>query len=206
MVQSLLLNTPKLHSNNNSLSFIPHSLISDFFLPIAGGVELHIYSLGLQLVARGHNVIVITHSHQESGRVGVRYLSGTPSSSSLQTASTSIPFLKIYHLPIPTIPPHTSHASLPNFLLSAPYLRSILLRERIHLIHGHASLSSMAHEGMFYAPFMTIQGRGRKRGIKTVFTDHSLFGFDDAVGVLTNKLLSAALRNVDGVICVSHTG
>jgi hypothetical protein len=24
--------------------------------------------------------------------------------------------------------------------------------------------------------------------------------------VLTNKLLSAALRNVDAVICVSHTG
>lgn len=37
-------------------------------------------------------------------------------------------------------------------------------------------------------------------------SDHSLFGFGDAVGVLTNKLLAGALRNVDGVICVSNTG
>jgi phosphatidylinositol glycan class A protein len=42
--------------------------------------------------------------------------------------------------------------------------------------------------------------------IRSVFTDHSLFGFGDAVGVLTNKLLAGALRNVDGVICVSNTG
>lgn len=43
-------------------------------------------------------------------------------------------------------------------------------------------------------------------GIRTVFTDHSLFGFDDAASILTNKLLEATLRNVDAVICVSHTG
>lgn len=43
-------------------------------------------------------------------------------------------------------------------------------------------------------------------GIRTVFTDHSLFGFEDAASILTNKLLAGALRNVDAVICVSHTG
>lgn len=43
-------------------------------------------------------------------------------------------------------------------------------------------------------------------GVKTVFTDHSLFGFGDAVGILTNKLLAGALRNVDAAICVSNTG
>jgi phosphatidylinositol N-acetylglucosaminyltransferase subunit A len=43
-------------------------------------------------------------------------------------------------------------------------------------------------------------------GIRTVFTDHSLFGFDDAASILTNKLLAGTLRNVDAVICVSHTG
>jgi phosphatidylinositol glycan class A protein len=43
-------------------------------------------------------------------------------------------------------------------------------------------------------------------GIRTVFTDHSLFGFDDAASILTNKLLVGTLRNVDAVICVSHTG
>ncbi len=43
-------------------------------------------------------------------------------------------------------------------------------------------------------------------GIRTVFTDHSLFGFDDAASILTNKLMVGTLRNVGAVICVSHTG
>uniref|UniRef100_A0A8H7XMR0 Glycosyl transferase family 1 domain-containing protein n=1 Tax=Psilocybe cubensis TaxID=181762 RepID=A0A8H7XMR0_PSICU len=36
--------------------------------------------------------------------------------------------------------------------------------------------------------------------------DHSLFGFDDAASILTNKLMVGTLKNVDAVICVSHTG
>jgi phosphatidylinositol glycan class A protein len=55
----------------------------------------------------------------------------------------------------------------------------------------------MAHEAIHHAPLL---------GVRTVFTDHSLFGFSDAVGVLTNKLLASVLRNVDAVICVSNTG
>lgn len=43
-------------------------------------------------------------------------------------------------------------------------------------------------------------------GIRTVFTDHSLFGFDDAASILTNKLLEGMLSHVDAAICVSHTG
>ena len=100
----------------------------------------------------------------------------------------------MYHLPYLPI---ASNASLPNFLLFLPYLRTILLRERADVVHGHGSLSSLAHEAILQAPMM---------GVRTVFTDHSLFGFGDAVGVLTNKLLVGALRNVDGVIGVSNTG
>lgn len=55
----------------------------------------------------------------------------------------------------------------------------------------------MAHEGILHAHHL---------GVRTVFTDHSLFGLDDAASILTNKLLEGALRNVDRVICVSHTG
>ncbi len=43
-------------------------------------------------------------------------------------------------------------------------------------------------------------------GIRTVFTDHSLFGFADAASILTNKLLEGMLRNVDAAICVSYIG
>ncbi|WVR06222.1 hypothetical protein IAU60_003252 [Kwoniella sp. DSM 27419] len=153
------------------------AMVSDFFLPVVGGVEGHIYSLSVALMKRGHRVIVITHSHPN--RTGVRYLA---------------PGLKVYYLPYLPI---ASSATLPNFLLFLPYFRHIVLSESIDLIHGHGSLSSLAHEAILHAPLM---------GIKTVFTDHSLFGFGDAVGVLTNKLLVGALRCVDGVICVSNTG
>jgi len=152
------------------------SMISDFFLPVVGGVEGHIYSLAIELQKMGHKVIVVTHHHGR--RRGVRYLSG----------------LKVYHLPIVPI---ASEATLPNYLLFLPYLRDIVLRERIEIVHAHGSLSSLGHEAMHHAPLF---------GVKTVFTDHSLFGFGDAVGVLTNKLLAGALRNVDAAICVSNTG
>ena len=55
----------------------------------------------------------------------------------------------------------------------------------------------MAHEALYHSMHM---------GIRTAFTDHSLFALDDAVGILTNKLLAGALLNVDATICVSYTG
>lgn len=170
-------------------------MISDFFHPAVGGVENHIYSLSANLTKRGHKVrlryraalvvltdtsqvIVITHGHPK-GRVGIRWL---------------LPSLKVYYIPFVPI---ASSATLPNFFTSLPYLRTILLREHIHLIHAHGGLSSMGHEGILHSHLM---------GIRTVFTDHSLFGFDDAASILTNKLLVGNLLNVDAVICVSHTG
>ena len=105
-----------------------------------------------------------------------------------------LPSLKVYYIPFPTI---ASSATLPNFFTFLPYLRTIVIREGVQLIHAHAGLSSMAHEGILHAHLM---------GVRTVFTDHSLFGFDDAASILTNKLLEGALRNVDAAICVSNTG
>jgi len=48
-------------------------MISDFFFPNVGGVENHIYQLSQCLMARGHKVVVVTHSYGD--RRGVRYLS-----------------------------------------------------------------------------------------------------------------------------------
>ncbi|GHJ86049.1 hypothetical protein NliqN6_2451 [Naganishia liquefaciens] len=170
------------------------ALVSDFFLPAVGGVEVHIYSLGIELQRLGHKVIVITHSHPPA-RVGVRYLGPTN--------------LKVYHLPIAVL---TSSATLPNYLTFLPYLRNIIIREQIEILHGHATLSSLAHEAMYHAAFFTLprgsaaRQRAAHQGLRTVFTDHSLFELDSAVGVLTNKLLAGALRNADAAICVSHAG
>jgi phosphatidylinositol glycan class A protein len=46
---------------------------------------------------------------------------------------------------------------------------------------------------------------GRLLNLKTIFTDHSLFGFADTSSILTNKLLQYTITNCDHVICVSHT-
>ena len=154
-------------------------MISDFFLPNVGGVENHIYMLSVELLKRGHKVVVLTHAHPD--RVGIRWLA---------------PGLKVYHIPLTPI---ASSATLPNFFAFLPYFRSIMLRERIGIVHAHASLSALGHEGMLHAHLLGV-------GVRTVFTDHSLFGFEDAASILTNKLLEATLANVDGVICVSHTG
>ncbi|KAM5532151.1 hypothetical protein V8D89_014176 [Ganoderma adspersum] len=154
------------------------AMICDFFHPNVGGVENHIYMLGANLIRCGHKVIVITHSHPPD-RVGIRWL---------------LPALKVYYIPFPTI---ASSATLPNYFCFLPYFRTIILRENIQLVHSHAGLSSLGQEGILHAHLL---------GVRTVFTDHSLFGFDDAASILTNKLLEAALRNVDAAICVSHTG
>ena len=121
---------------------------------------------------------MITHSHPPD-RVGIRWL---------------LPALKVYYIPFPTI---ASSATLPNYFTFLPYFRTIALRENIQLVHSHAGLSSLGQEGILHSHLL---------GVRTVFTDHSLFGFDDAASILTNKLLEAALRNVDAAICVSHTG
>ncbi|CDS02103.1 related to SPT14-N-acetylglucosaminyltransferase [Sporisorium scitamineum] len=153
-------------------------MVSDFFYPNVGGVEGHIYFLGGRLLSLGHKVIVITHAYAPD-RVGVRYLSNG---------------LKVYYVPYQVI---ARQDTLPNFFALFPTLRSILIREEIQIVHGHQALSSMAHEGILHA---------RTMGLRTVFTDHSLFGFSDTASILTNKLLRFALSDIDAVVCVSHTG
>ena len=74
--------------------------------------------------------------------------------------------------------------------------RNIVLRERISIVHAHASLSALGLEAILHAKTM---------GLRTVFTDHSLFGFADAGSILANKMLKFTLSDVDHVICVSHT-
>lgn len=63
------------------------------------------------------------------------------------------------------------------------------------MVHAHQALSSMGLEALLHA---------RTLGLRTIFTDHSLFGFADTASILTNKLLSFFLADVDHVICVSH--
>ncbi|TAQ83386.1 hypothetical protein B7494_g8291 [Chlorociboria aeruginascens] len=152
------------------------AMVSDFFFPQPGGVESHIYQLSTKLIDRGHKVIIITHAYE--GRTGVRYLTNG---------------LKVYHVPFLVIYRATTFPTVFSFF---PIFRNIVIREEIEIVHGHGSLSSLCLEAILHA---------RTMGLRTVFTDHSLFGFADAASILTNKLLKFFLSDVDHVVCVSHT-
>ncbi|KAK4630926.1 Phosphatidylinositol N-acetylglucosaminyltransferase gpi3 subunit [Fulvia fulva] len=154
------------------------AMISDFFYPQPGGVESHIYHVSSKLIDRGHKVIIITHAYHNPTRTGIRYLTNR---------------LKVYHLPHWVVYRSTT---FPTVFSSFPHLRQIFIREQIQIVHGHASLSNLCHEGLLHA---------RTMGLHTVFTDHSLFGFSDAASILANKLLKFSLSDVGHVICVSHT-
>ncbi|KAL7644934.1 UNVERIFIED_CONTAM: hypothetical protein RMT77_004751 [Armadillidium vulgare] len=152
-------------------------MASDFFYPNVGGVEEHIFQLSQCLISCGHKIIILTHSYGD--RVGVRYLTNG---------------LKVYYLPIQ---PFYNQSVLPTFITSLPILRNVLLRERVTIVHGHSAFSTIAHETM---------NLGRALGLKSVFTDHSLFGFADVSAIVTNNFLSLSLADVNHCICVSYVG
>lgn len=41
-------------------------------------------------------------------------------------------------------------------------------------------------------------------GLASVYTDHSLFGFEDIASLHLNKVLKIMLATVDASVCVSH--
>lgn len=100
--------------------------------------------------------------------------------------------LKVYYLPLTAA---FDQVILPTLCSFLPLLRDILARESIQIVHAHQSVSVMAHEALLFA---------RALGYRTVFTDHSLFGFDDVASMHINKLLEVTLSDVDHVVCVSH--
>jgi len=174
--------------------------VCDFFYPRLGGVENHLFSLAYHLSRLGHKVVIVTHSYggpppekKKSGqaegdgkrrrrggtrRTGVRYLPGP---------------VKVYHCPIL---PVVDGDALPTFTASFPLLRHIFVRERIEVVHSHQATSTLANEALCY---------GAELGLATVYTDHSLFGFDDVASLILNRVLKLTLSLAAEVICVSHT-
>ncbi|KAL2485676.1 UDP-Glycosyltransferase superfamily protein [Abeliophyllum distichum] len=151
-------------------------MVSDFFYPNFGGVENHIYYLSQCLINLGHKVVVMTHAYQN--RSGVRYMTGG---------------LKVYYVPWK---PFLMQNTLPTFYGTLPIIRTILIREKISLVHGHQAFSTLCHEALMHA---------RTMGFKVVFTDHSLYGFGDVGSIHMNKVLQFTLADVTQAICVSHT-
>ncbi|KAK3012217.1 hypothetical protein RJ639_011533 [Escallonia herrerae] len=121
-------------------------------------------------------VVVMTHAY--GNRSGVRYMTGG---------------LKVYYVPWK---PFLMQNTLPTFYGTLPIIRTILIREKISLVHGHQAFSTLCHEALMHA---------RTMGYKVVFTDHSLYGFSDVGSIHMNKVLQFTLADVTQAICVSHT-
>lgn len=101
--------------------------------------------------------------------------------------------LKVYYIPWK---PFLMQNTLPTFYGTLPIMRTILIREKISLVHGHQAFSTLCHEALMHA---------RTMGYKVVFTDHSLYGFADVGSIHMNKVLQFTLADVSQAICVSHT-
>lgn len=156
-------------------------MISDFFYPEFGGVESHIYNLALCLIKRGHKVVVITKSM--NNRSGIRYMSSLG--------------LKVYYLPLFWLQVSSGKTTFPFLLTNFNIYRSIFIREEIEIVHGHQTSSVMASEGVMTGAIM---------GLKTVFTDHSLFGFGDSGSIHLNMVIKFIFASLDHIIAVSNIG
>lgn len=93
-------------------------LVSDYFYPNLGGVEMHIFQLGQCLIERGHKVVIMTNTYSKE-RMGIRYISNG---------------MKVYHLPLL---PFASQDSFLSFMFGICFLRKICIRERVDIVHGH---------------------------------------------------------------------
>ncbi|KAG7193853.1 Phosphatidylinositol N-acetylglucosaminyltransferase gpi3 subunit [Scheffersomyces spartinae] len=152
------------------------AMVADFFYPQPGGVEFHVYHLAQELIDLGHSVVVITHEY--GSRKGIRMLTNG---------------LKVYYVPFFVL---YRNSTFPTVFLAFPILRNIFIREEIEIVHGHGTYSSLCHEAIIH---------GGTMGLRTVFTDHSLFGFADIWSIIGNKILKFTLTDVGHVICVSNT-
>lgn len=66
--------------------------------------------------------------------------------------------LKVYYMPVVAM---VDQATLPTYFAFFPLFRSILLRERVTVVHGHAATSPLIHDSILQAKIM---------GFKCVFT------------------------------------
>ncbi|GAB65535.1 phosphatidyl inositol glycan class A, partial [Plasmodium cynomolgi strain B] len=93
--------------------------------------------------------------------------------------------IKVYYLPFET---YMDVVTFPNIVGTLPLCRNILYREKVDIVHGHQFIL-----------------HAKSLGLKTIYTDHSLYSFSDKGCIHVNKLLKYCINDVDHSICVSHT-
>ena len=150
-------------------------LISDFFYPKVGGVEVHIYQLAVSLIRLGCRVTVLTHHRKD--RQGIKYMGNG---------------IKAYFTPLMTL---YDDSSIPILLGDLKILREICYKEKIDIIHCHQSSSSLSLEGIFHSKML---------GKNVVLSEHSLYGFSYLDEASLNKVIRTFFVDMDETISVSH--
>lgn len=155
----------------------------------SGGVELHILSLAAALTHLGHHAVVMTPAIVNSPYHGIQYLCFNKA------------IIKVYYLPVPAFSPVGIDSTFPTLCSPFPYFRGILLRERINILHGHATTSTSMQESFVGSLMLRLTSID----IKTVLTEHSLYGFGDVGAIHLNKIMKISLSCADHFIAVSDT-
>ncbi|EGZ14236.1 hypothetical protein PHYSODRAFT_510787 [Phytophthora sojae] len=155
----------------------------DFF-PLLVGVEMPIRSLSQCLLRGGHNVIPLTYTVPGSKVRVAPTAPPTPHSARGRALHDKLYYLPVMHLlDIVTYMTFVGHLAL---------FRAIRVREQVRIVHGHQATFTLMHESLYL-------------DVKTVYTDHSLFGFVDAASVLLNKIINFLVFSVNTAIGISHT-
>ena len=159
--------------NKSQLSIL---LISDFFYPKVGGVEVHIYQLAVSLIRLGCKVTVLTHHRKD--RQGIKYITVlTHHRKDRQGIKYMGNGIKVYFTPLMTL---YDDSSIPILLGALKILREICYRERIDIIHCHQSSSCLSLEGIFHSKLL---------GKNVILSEHSLYGFSYLDEASLNKVI-----------------
>ncbi|KAL0220837.1 hypothetical protein RCL1_000691 [Eukaryota sp. TZLM3-RCL] len=149
-------------------------LISDFFFPNIGGIEVHVLSLALYFQSIGHCPVVLTRSHP-------------PNYSGFVLLFDKLP---CYYLPFLTV----FGVSLPSRRSLFKQLSSISTKHRIDLIHLHQCFSPLS---------LLSCSLKKSLNVPFVFTHHSIVGFEFASFYFMKILFRSVFSCVDRFIAVS---
>ena len=156
------------------------AIVSDWYLPRIGGLELHLRDLARELNARGHEAHVIT---------------ATPGPDELDG-------VKVHRLDVPLMP---GLATIRSRKALRP-LEALFTREQYDIVHAHTALSPLAIGATCVAKklgipsVMTEHSVLRGAGLKLLSTLHKIWGWADWPDVLTavSHYVAKDMRDVSG--------
>jgi len=156
------------------------AIVSDWYLPRIGGLELHLRDLARELNARGHEAHVIT---------------ATPGPDELDG-------VKVHRLDVPLMPGLDTIRSRKALVP----LEALFRREQYDIIHAHTALSPLAIGATYVAKklgvpsVMTEHSVLRGKGLALLSTLHKIWGWADWPDVLTavSHYVAKEMREVSG--------